>query len=606
MGGILSSLNTSYTGLQAHQLMVDVTGNNISNASNEFYSRQRVIAKPEKPIPYQDKNIGRGVEVESVQRIHDEFVFSRYLKAAQEHEFSQTEFSNLREASAYFPDVDGVGIYNDLEEYFNAWKDLAKNPKDPAQKLVLAKNTEVLANNIKDTRSKLATLQQKASEELESTIKEVNNLGSQIAQINQRLKEMEDAKILKQANELRDRRDELEFRLKELIGGNISKNHLKKNSLNDNKTADFDDEYILNIGHGFNIVDGSIFHPLVLEKENNAEYLNRVYFRGYDFKDVDITDKLDQGKVGALIGLYNTGYEGTKTGKLQNYINLLDSFAKGFIEATNAIYAQSASHQIESTQLEFENNEAFKDTNYNIKNGTFDLIAYNTDGKEIAKKTITINDITTMKDVVNAINANTDDNNDNNATNDFDDYFQAYFDNDSKKFTIQAKEPSKGFYVSLKDNGTNFTGALGLNTFFDGNNAQNIRLNTKYKNDPTYIRPWLAPISGNFDVANMMQQLQYEKVDFYDNKFNIGQMKLSEFYQYVSGKVANDTEKSQRTLDTKKSVFEAIKKEQLAISQVSIDEEMVNLIKFQGGYAANAKVITTIDRMIDTLLGIKQ
>lgn len=53
-------------------------------------------------------------------------------------------------------------------------------------------------------------------------------------------------------------------------------------------------------------------------------------------------------------------------------------------------------------------------------------------------------------------------------------------------------------------------------------------------------------------------------------------------------------------------MLETIKKEQLSISQVSVDEEMVNLIKFQSGYAANAKVISTIDRMIDTLLGIKQ
>ncbi|GLP23908.1 hypothetical protein HpBGD77_21600 [Helicobacter pylori] len=59
-------------------------------------------------------------------------------------------------------------------------------------------------------------------------------------------------------------------------------------------------------------------------------------------------------------------------------------------------------------------------------------------------------------------------------------------------------------------------------------------------------------------------------------------------------------------MDTKKSMLETIKKEQLSISQVSVDEEMVNLIKFQSGYAANAKVISAIDRMIDTLLGIKQ
>ena len=63
MGGILSSLNTSYTGLQAHQSMVDVTGNNISNASDEFYSRQRVIAKPQAAYMYGTKNVNMGVDV---------------------------------------------------------------------------------------------------------------------------------------------------------------------------------------------------------------------------------------------------------------------------------------------------------------------------------------------------------------------------------------------------------------------------------------------------------------------------------------------------------------------------------------------------------------
>ncbi|BEE28859.1 hypothetical protein ATCC49503_03790 [Helicobacter pylori] len=131
-------------------------------------------------------------------------------------------------------------------------------------------------------------------------------------------------------------------------------------------------------------------------------------------------------------------------------------------------------------------------------------------------------------------------------------------------------------------------------------------MNKEYKKEPTTIRPWLAPINGNFDVANMMQQLQYDSVDFYNDKFDIKPMKISEFYQFLTGKINTDAEKSGRILDTKKSMLETIKKEQLSISQVSVDEEMLNLIKFQSGYAANAKVITAIDRMIDTLLGIKQ
>ena len=528
MGGILSSLNTSYTGLQAHQLMVDVTGNNISNASDEFYSRQRVLVRPERPLYYQDYNLGRGVSIETIQRIHDEFVFNRYRKAAEEAQYYDTHFTTLREASAFFPEVDGVGIYNDLEEYFNAWKDLAKNSTDPAQKQVLAKNTQVLSTNIKDTRSRLVRLQQKVSEELEVTINEVNRIAKEIAHINGKLKEMEDQRELKQANELRDRRDELEYNLQTLIGANVFKNHLDSNASIHPKLADFDDEYVLNIGFGFNIVDGAMFHPLVLKKDDNHLNLNRVYFQGDDFKTVEITDKIVQGKAGSLISLYNSGAEGTRVGKIQDYINHLDIFAKGFIEATNAIYSQSAATQIRSDKLDVWSLNALVDSNYNIKEGSFDIVVYNTQGEEIARKTINIDRITTMNDVVRAINENTDDNKDNNALNDVDDYFRAYYDNGAREFNILAKNPSQGLYIAIQDKGSNFTGAFGLNKFLDGDDAHNIALNQEYVKDATLIRPWLTPVNGNFEVANMMQQLQYDDVDFYINKYEKKQMRIPE------------------------------------------------------------------------------
>lgn len=606
MGGILSSLSTSYSGLQAHQVMVDVTGNNISNASDEFYSRQKVVVRPEKPIYFQDYNLGRGVSVETIARAHDEFVFSRYRRANEESQFYDTHFTYLREASAFFPEVDGVGIYNDLERYFDAWKDLAKNSSDPAQKQNLAKDTKTLTNNIQETRRRLEILQRKASDELEVVVKEVNLAAKEIAEINKKLKEMEDGLELKQANELRDRRDELEFNLQSLIGANVFKNHLKSDYSTYPQRADFDDEYVLNIGRGFNIVDGSMYHPIILEKDNNANNLSRVYFQGDDFKRIEITEKITQGKAGSLIGLYSSGIDGTPVGKIQDYINQLDIFAKGFIEATNAIYAQSATNVIKSDKLDIWGKYALLDSNYNLKEGSFDIIVYNTTGDEMVRKTIHIDRITTIYDVVNAINANTDDNKDNNPLNDVDDYFRAYYDDVAREFVIQARDPAKGLYVSIKDNGTNFTGALGLNRFFDGNSAKDIELNREYVRDSTLIRPWLAPINGNFDVANMMQQLQYDEVDFYTSKFDSKKMRIPEFFQFLTGRVATQTEQTQRTKETKDSVLSAVKKEHLSISQVSVDEEMVNLIKFQGGYAANAKVITTIDRMIETLLGIKQ
>ena len=123
-------------------------------------------------------------------------------------------------------------------------------------------------------------------------------MGSQIAEINKRIKEVENNKSLKHANELRDKRDELEFHLRELLGGNVFKSSIKTHSLTDKDSADFDESYNLNIGHGFNIIDGSIFHPLVVKESENKGGLNQVYFQSDDFKVTNITDKLNQGKVG--------------------------------------------------------------------------------------------------------------------------------------------------------------------------------------------------------------------------------------------------------------------------------------------------------------------
>lgn len=606
MGGILSSLNTSQTGLNAHQLMVDVTGNNIANASDEFYSRQRVVVSPEKPLYFQKYNLGRGVDIETIQRIHDEFTFSRYRKAASDAQFYDTEFTTLREASAFFPEVDGVGIYNDIQQYFNAWKDIEKNPSNPAQKQVLAQNTQTLIANIKDTRKRLFDLQVAQNEELKVTIEEINSLGKQIAEINKKIGEMEDAKELKQANELRDRRDEMEFNLSKLIDSNVFKDKLKSNARLNNKNADFDYGYTLNIAGGFNIVDGSIHHPIIIDNSDSKDGLYSVYFQGYDKKKVDITDKISGGKSGALLDLVAYGKNGGKIGKLQEYINNLDTFAQGFIEATNGIYAQSATNEIKSQVLQISKDDVLSNSIYNIKNGGFDVIIYDAKGNEMLRKNIEINGITTMEDVVDALNKNTDDNNDNNPLNDFDDYFTAYYDDEARQFQILPKNSSMGLNVSIEDKGSNFTGAIGINRFLEGNNAHDIALNQLYINDPTLIRQWKAPVDGNFEIATMMLELQHKESEFYPLRSKKQEMTIPQYFQFLTGKVATDTNEVQVLGDTKQSVLAAVKKEFLAISQVSIDEEMVNLIKFQSGYAANAKVITTIDRMIDTLLTIKQ
>jgi flagellar hook-associated protein 1 FlgK len=43
-----------------------------------------------------------------------------------------------------------------------------------------------------------------------------------------------------------------------------------------------------------------------------------------------------------------------------------------------------------------------------------------------------------------------------------------------------------------------------------------------------------------------------------------------------------------------------------AVSGVSLDEEMTNLTKYQKAFEASARLVTTIDQMLDTVLNMKR
>lgn len=608
MGGLLTSLNTPYTGLSAHQVMVDTTSNNIANANSQFYSRQMVHAAPETPLWKQNYALGQGVQIMTIERAHDEFTYQRYKKADSEKQYFDTTFSNLREASAYYPEIENVGIYNDIQKYFDAWTAFAKNPGEPATKLSLATYTETLTNDIKYTRQKLYDLQQKLNKEMKTAVEQVNSLGQKIADLNRKIMEYERQDINKRANDLRDLRDQYEFQINELMGGDVYKSKIKGSDYISD-TADFAENYTLVIG-GKEIVDGVSFHPITLDNSQNPDGLYSILYTRSDHKTSNMINALNEGKVGAILNLIKTDEMlecNGDIGLLQKYINDLDTFANGLIESTNNIYAESARTSMQTDILKvIDPQGAIVDSDYNIHRGSFDVVMYDKNGNELGKRTVHIDGLTSMSDIVDQLNANLDDNGNMNAQDDFDDYFTATWSADSRSFSIGPKNPSLEIYISVQDNGTNFAGAIGLNRFFDGENARDIELAREYREDPTLLRAYKQSVEGNFEVANKIQQLQYEKTAFTGVYDGIEyEYTISQFFGFIAGKVANDTQQAQIGLETKTSVFVNVQKEFQTFSQVSVDEELVNLIKFQSGYSANAKVVNTISTMLDTLLGLK-
>lgn len=81
---------------------------------------------------------------------------------------------------------------------------------------------------------------------------------------------------------------------------------------------------------------------------------------------------------------------------------------------------------------------------------------------------------------------------------------------------------------------------------------------------------------------------------------------FSEFYQTLRVIVSDNKENASFTYDAQAAVTESIQMAYDKLTKVDSDNEMVELIKFQSAYEANAKMITVVDEMLQTLLNIKR
>jgi flagellar hook-associated protein 1 FlgK len=614
--GTFGVLNTAYSGLQVSQLAIGVVSHNISNANNDNYTRQRVTIQARAPINANNGDLGTGAMVYNVQRVQDQFLFNKYTAASQTKEFTSFENDTLQEVSTYFPDIQGNGLANDLQNYYAAWQSYANSPADTSQAIALAQKSDVLATNINDTVGRLKDLQSTLNDQMTPIVNEINQLGTQIASLNGAITAHE-ANGQSVANDLRDQRDADILSLKKLVNVDVSTSMPQSNASIDPNLYDKTQNYVIEVG-GRPLVDGSGFHPLVIQQDPNSssEKFDTVYFQYQDYSVEDITSKLQGGKLGAILDLRGSNVDKTSeptTGKLQSYIDTLNSFASGLIESTNNIYASSAKGYMQSNTINTTGNEPLSYMPTNIHSGTFNAIVYDANGNQVASKAISINiDTDTMATIAAKFNTASDDNGDGNATNDFSNYFNAQLTtgtNGSFQISGNSTAIAKGYTFAIQDSTnspTNFAGAIGLSRFFDGSKATNIKLNQDLIQDPTTIKAYGAPVVGNNDMANQMLQLQYDQVDFKQRDGSHNQNTISGYYNNLNALVSTDTSTAVSANDSATALFNNIQTQYNAVTKVSLDEELTNLIKFQSGYGASAKCVTTIDQMIQTLLGIKQ
>lgn len=608
---IFATLSKGVSGLKASELQISTTSNNISNVGSTFYTRQRAVQTTAGYYnSYGGVELGMGTTIESIVRLHDEYSYLKLKDSTTQLEYTNYMKTKLEEIAKRFPDIQTNGILADLEAYNAAWNSFSTSPNDSAVKENLITVAKTLTNHINDAYADMMKIEQAINEDIALTVDEINRIAKEIANINNEISKQESLPT-DTANELRDRRDELEMTLSKLVGNVATKTIMEQNSRLDSTMTDKGTYYNLSIS-GVSIVNGSTFTPLKIMTDEVTNS-HKVVIQGIDEKILDLTGRISGGKLGAQLDLrgreFDTSSKEWSKGSVQEYKNMLDTFAKTMITHTNNIYAASAKSSVSSDYYEgLRADTVLMNYDKNVQIGSFDIVIYDEAGLETSRKTINIDVNTTMQDIINQISSNTDDDGDLNNLNDVDDYVSAIFSTDSKtnsgQFQISLINP--GFKIAIEDNGTNFPGAFNVGGFFSGTDATSMSVKSEYLNDPSLLRGSKNGSDGDNDISNQIIQLQYEELNFYNADGTVNKVSIDGYYRLFTGRIASDGEAVTNTHSTNTTLYNTVYDEFQSKNGVSTNEELAALIQFQSSYGAAAKVVTTVDQMLDTLLGLKQ
>ncbi len=176
-------LGTTLSGLLSFQRSLTTTSHNIANVNTEGYSRQRVnlTALPAENIG--GAMVGRGVEVNSIERVMDGFqvaeVRSNVTQLGRLEVFSQIS----RELDSLLGGTDS-GLSPALLGFFEGVQAAADDPSSTAARQSLLSQANVLADRFSAIDERLEAQQRTLNDRLSASVPAVNALAAAVANLN--------------------------------------------------------------------------------------------------------------------------------------------------------------------------------------------------------------------------------------------------------------------------------------------------------------------------------------------------------------------------------------------------------------------------------------
>ncbi|MCP4640374.1 MAG: flagellar hook-associated protein FlgK [bacterium] len=562
MGTLFSALDIASSGMRTAQIQLDVTGHNIANVNKEGYSRQRVELASIQPNNLNYGQLGRGVGVDSVQRIRDAFLDIIYRQQAPELGTTTvlSEYYALIEDAFLEPSENGFGTR--LNVFFDAMNDYANNVEETPVREVLLSEASALAGSLNELAARFDQLRTNANEEVRNLVPAINSLAERINEYNLRIRESEFAG--QPANDLRDDRDVLVDELAGLI----------------NITYHEGDNGEVTILLGSSV----LVDPL------GARELEAVPNSSLDPERPDLvevrwaeTGNLAEVSSGELYGALEA-----RDTVVTGIDERMDDVAAAIIHAINSIHSQSnglenLSGTISSTNEVSAPGDALVSAGlpFAVTAGSFDVVVYDATNTAVTT-TINITATTTLNDLATALNG------------------VANFSASVSGNTLDMGTASP-YTFTFSNDSSGALAALGVNGLFTGSDARTISVNADIEDHPEWLSSGysLDPLNtGDNTAALAMADVRLQ--DLMDS----GTSTVNEFYESTIANMGIDARANLDVLAVEQQFIDDFNARRQEVAGVNLDEEVTNLILYQRAYEASVRVINVTNIMLDALLSI--
>ena len=624
MTSTFSGLEIGRRGIHVHQQAQHVTGHNLSNLNTEGFSRQRATINSFEPIFMPGLNraetpgqIGQGAVVERVERIRDRLLDKRIIAQSASEGYWTVRDRYIREMEQFHLETGANSVRSKMDSFWDGWQGLANHAADTEFRTAVLQRGRTLVDGIQNHFHNLSRLQAQANSDIEIMVARVNELSRQIAALNgdiTRVKAQGD-----NPNDLMDRRDLLVDRLASIIDISVVQ-------------RDHDEFKVHTSGHI--LVQGNSGRQFELQRGMDTEGFAHIHWQ-----DTGRGMVFTRGSLGALMELRDI--------TIQQEIQSLDNMTMNFVDLVNEIHRAAYGANRTTGNNFFSEFPFVNNVNGNFDragNGFFDSsFIYRINGQNVLdareqpglEGTITLSGpnglvqvpyfaTDTVMDIITRINnsgaevvarLNRDGMLSLRATpaqaidgvREHPDFVIRHIEDSGHFLTgyaglLAASGPDGAFSWDVPDAVASLVG--GPETFAVAPVSRPsgwIQVNPALLSDPTSVAAGFGengrPANpGNGDAAAAIASIR-------NNPVMVGRLStFDDFFADSVGRIALLGEQSGRALETENRIIKNLRDMRQSISGVNIDEELANMIRFQHGYNAAARFITTINSMLDTII----